>query len=69
MQLEPVTKLDKGNKITSKKIDDEAMSENCDVVAIFPIYDHFGAIWKSDSRYIACKTFILINGNLLSYKN
>ena len=32
-----VTKLDKTSKTTSKKFDDDAMSENCDVVAIFPI--------------------------------
>ena len=69
MQLEPVTKLDKGNKITSKKIDDEVMSGNRDVIAIFPIYDQFGAIWKSDSGYIVCKTFIFINSNLFPYKN
>ena len=35
----PVTKLDKRNKTTSKKFDDDVMSENCEVVAIFPIYD------------------------------
>ena len=29
MKLGPVTKLDKRNKITSKKFDDEVMSANC----------------------------------------
>ena len=42
------------------------MSENCDVIAIFLIYGQFGAIWK---LLIACKTYIFINSNLLSYKN
>ena len=45
------------------------MSENCDAVAIFPIYDQFGVIWKPDTGRIVCKTYISINSNLLSYKN
>ena len=69
MKLGPVTKLDKRNKTTSKKIDDDVMSENCDVIAIFPIYGQFGAIWKPDSGRIVCKTYIFINSNLSSYKN
>ena len=44
------------------------MSENCDAIAIFPIYRQFGAIWKPDYGRIVCKTYILINSNLLSYK-
>ena len=44
MKLGPVTKLDKRNKTTSKKFDDNVMSENCDVIAIFQIYGQFGAI-------------------------
>ena len=69
MKLGPVTKLDKRNKITSKKFDDDVMSENCDVIVIFPIYGQFGAIRKPDSGRIVCKTYIFINSNLLSYKN
>ena len=38
MKLGRVTKLDKTNKTTSKKFDDDVMSKNCDVIAIFPIY-------------------------------
>ena len=38
MKLGPVTKLDKRNKITSKKIDNDVMLANCDVIVIFPIY-------------------------------
>ena len=45
------------------------MSENCDVIAIFPIYGQFGAIRKPDSWRIVCKTYFFINSNLLSYKN
>ena len=37
MKTGPVTKLDKRNKTTSKKFDDEVISENCGVVASFPI--------------------------------
>ena len=35
MKCGPETKLDKRNKTTSKKIDDDVMLENCNVVAIF----------------------------------
>ena len=38
MKLGPVTKLDKRNKTTSKKIDDDVMSEYCDVIVIFQIF-------------------------------
>ena len=69
MKLGPVTKLDKRNKETSKKIDDDVMSENCNVIAIFPIYSQFGAIRKPDSGRIVFKTYIFINSKLASYKN
>ena len=70
MKLGAAIKLDnKRNKTTSKKFDDNVMSENCDVIAIFPIYGQFGAIWKPDSSRIVCKTYIFINSNLLAYKN
>ena len=64
-----ITKFDKKNKTTSKKIDDEVMSENCDVILIFSIYDQFGAIWKPDFGHRACKTCVFNNSNLLSKKN
>ena len=69
MKLGPVTKLDKKNKTTSNIFEDDVMSENCDIIVIFPIYGQFGAIWKPDSRCIVCKTYVFINGDLLSYKN
>ena len=69
MKLGPVTKLNKKNKTMSKKFDDDVMSENCDVIVIFPIYGQFGAIRKPDSGRIVCKTYVFINSNLLSYKN
>ena len=69
MKLGPVTKLDKRNKTTSKKFDDDVMSENCVIIAIFSIYGKFGAIRKPDSERIICKTYVFINSKLLSYKN
>ena len=60
MKLGPVIKLDNRNKTTSKKLDDDVMSENIDVIAIFPIY--------GQGRMV-CKTYIFINSTLLSYKN
>ena len=38
MKLGPVAKLDKRNKTTWKKINDEVMSANYDVIAISSIY-------------------------------
>ena len=69
MKLGPATQLDERKKTTSKNIDDDFMSPNCDVIVIFPIYGHFGGIWKPDSGRIVCKTYIFINSNYLSYKN
>ena len=69
VKLGPVTKLDKRNKTTSKKFDDDVISKSCDVISIFPIYGQFGAIWKPDSRCIVYKIYIFFNSNLLSYKN
>ena len=67
MKLGPVTKRDKRNKATSKKFDDDVMSENRDDIAIFPIYNE--EIRKPDSERIACKTYVFINSNPFSYKN
>ena len=69
MKLGSVTKLEKRNKETSKKIIDDVMPANCDVIVIFPIYGQFEAIRKPDSGRIVCKTYIFINSNVLSYKN
>ena len=49
MKLGSVTKLDKRNKTTSKKFEDDLMPENFDFVIIFPIHGKFGAIRKPDS--------------------
>ena len=64
MKLGPVTKLDKRNKITSKRFDNDVVSTNCDVIVIFLVYGQFGAIWKPNSGRIVCKTYIFINSNL-----
>ena len=45
------------------------MSKNSDVIVIFPIYGQFGSIQKPDLGVIACKTYIFINSNFLSYGN
>ena len=69
MKLGPVTKLDKRNEKLSKKFDDNVISANCDVIAIFPIYGQFWTIRKPDSGCIVCKIYIFNNSNLLSCKN
>ena len=63
MKLGQVTKLDKKNKTTSKKFGDDVISENCDVIAIFPIYGQFGATLKPDSGRMVCKTYISTDTN------
>ena len=65
MKLGAVTKLDKKNKTTLKNFGDDIMSANYDVFVIFPIYGQFGAIRKPDSGRIICKTYNVINSNLL----
>ena len=69
MKLGPVTKLDKKNKTTSKKIDIDVMLKNCDVVVIFQIFGQFGAVRRPDSGHRVCKSYVFSNSNLLSYKN
>ena len=68
MKIGPVTKLDKRNKTTSKKPDDDVMSENCDVIDIFRIFGQFRAVRRPDSRHKVCKSYFSINSNLLSWK-
>ena len=68
-KLGPVTKCDKRNKAIPKKLSDDIISENCDVIATFPVYGQFVTIRKPDSELIVCKAYIFINSNLLSYKN
>ena len=69
MRLGPVTKLDKRDKKTSKKIDNDVKSENCDVIAIFRIFGQFGSIQRLDFGHKICKIYVFSNDNLLSYEN
>ena len=57
MKFGPVTELDKRNRATSKKFDDDVIPESCDVIVIFTVYGQFGAIQKPDSGRIICKAF------------
>ena len=44
MKLGLVTKRNKKNKATSKKFDNDVMSENCDVIVIFTVkLEHSGS--------------------------
>ena len=63
MKLEPVTKIDKKNKTTSKNL----MMMSCWQIVTSLSFFQFMA--KRDSRRIVCKTYIFINSKLLSYKN
>ena len=66
MKLGSVTKLDKRNTTVSKKIDDDVMLANCEVIVFFPIYVQFAAIRKPDFGRMVYKTYIFINSNFLS---
>ena len=55
MKIGPVTKLDKRKKATSKKFDDDVISENYDVIVIIPIYDQL----EQSGRRIVKLTFSL----------
>ena len=70
MKLGPLTKLDERNKITTKKIVHDFISKFCDVTVIFPINDQFGAIRKSDSGRLVCKTFVksFIKSNIFIFQ-
>ena len=69
MKLGLITKLDKINKVTSKKFDDDVISENCNAIVIFLIYGQSGTIRKPDSGRQVCKNYIFIKTIFLSYKN
>ena len=47
MKLGPTTKLDNRNTTTLKKIDDDVMSQNCGIIAIFQF---MAMLEKSGSR-------------------
>ena len=49
MKLGPLTKAEKSNTATSKKMDNDVMAEDFDVFAFFTIYGHTVTIRKRDS--------------------
>ena len=68
MKLGPVTKIDKRNKKKSKKIDNDVVSESCDVIVIFRIFGKFRAGCTPDSGQRVCRSYVFSNSNLLAYK-
>ena len=56
MKLGSETKIDKRNKTTSKTFGNDIISDDCDVIVIFPIYGQFRAMQNPDSGRIVCKT-------------
>ena len=65
MKLGPATKVDKRNKATLKKIDDDVSLANFGDILIFTIYGQFGAYRRPDSRCLV----IFFNSNILPYRN
>ena len=59
--LDQQLNLTRETKQRQKKVDNDVISENWDVIVIFPIYGQFGEIRKLDSKRITCKSYIFIN--------
>ena len=55
IKLGEVTKLDKRNETTSKKFDDDVMSENCEVIVIFWIFNQFGEVQRPGFEQRICE--------------
>ena len=68
MKVGPVTAIEKKKRGNDKKVDDDVMLANCDVIVFCPIYGQFAVIRKPDFGHMVCKTYISINSNCLSYK-
>ena len=68
MELVQVTKIEKRNKATSKRIDDNVILANCDVIAIVSIYDQIGALQEQNYGRMVSRTYIFINNSFSSYK-
>ena len=50
MKLGPITKCDKRNKTMSKNFDNDAITQNCDVIVIFRILSQFAAVRRPDTE-------------------
>ena len=66
MKLGPETTLGKRNKTTSKKFDDDFMSEKFSIVFIFKIFNQFESVRSLDSGQRFCKSCAFINSNVWS---
>ena len=65
----PVTKPDKRNKKTSKKLTMTSCRQIVTSLLFVRFMAKFRALRKPDFRLIVCMTYIFINSNFLSYKN
>ena len=67
MKLVPVTKLDKRNKTTSKKL---TLTSCLKIVMSLSFFEVFANLEHSrpDSGHRVCKSHVFSNSNLLSYK-
>ena len=45
------------------------MSENCDVIVIFRVFNQFGAVRRPDSAHRVCKSYVFSNSNRFFAKN
>ena len=68
MKFETVTKLDKRNTTTLKKIVHDVCLK-FDVTVLFSIYGQLAVLQKPDFGGMVYTTYIFINNMFLSYKN
>ena len=68
MKLKPVTKLDKRNTATLKKLTMMSRQQIVTLLPFFQFMDNSGAIRKPDSGCMVYKTNIFSKSKLLSYK-
>ena len=66
-----VTKLKTKNKTTSKKIDNDVMSENCNVIAIFQIFGQFEAalMWILEAQSVTLLFSLIVTFDLTRTEN
>ena len=69
MKWNLAAKPEKENTTAVKKFVDDVISTNSGIIIIFPLKVHFGAIRKSESGCMICKTNISISSSFLSYQN
>ena len=68
MKLGPLTKAEKSNTATSKKVGNDVMAEDFDVIVFFTIYGHTVTIRKRDSGRMVYKFSLTVTSYFTKLK-